>query len=717
MNMKTSYIKKIILLFLFASVANTGSAQFLPIQPIDNIPYYNGNLNNRSHTSVMIIDSSIYEIRELGIESCNIVTGATKYKWKNQYGANILVPDGNGNFMYSKQGNFIGKYNSSLHDYVNINTAPFNASTIHNMGLSPNHNLWALGNGKLGIYNGSTWQVYPFANTYGFFDMKVINDTSAYLCDYYHIIFKFHQGILDTLYTLPTGVYYQDSDVDTLGNLWIAGHSKIIKLHGSTATVYDSTNLSSGGTLFEKIVAGRNGHVWTCGTTNKMFEYDGSSWSSHQLAAYINIDNFNVDSLGNPWVIAGDHFEYNVNAHYHMYIYKWNGSSFNAPTSFPFMPYGDVKLISTGGEVEDESLFTFSQIGTYSTSFILQYYMWTNQNPYSDGINYYNSSPYIVGTNHGVYTISGVDTNALPSDTVNYVTSYNNSYYVCTDKGLLIYNGTFYYTMDMSNSPLPSNKITFATIEETYPYNKLYIGTDKGMAIYSNNNWTVFDSANTGENFNVTGILPPTPYSNDSTTFISTMGQGLIKSFPSGGYEIMNTANGRFQDDSLFYVVYANMGECEGAIMTGTKAHGIAFRSVGWWDTTTYYYNTSTGYPFNQSRSAVGNTYTYGTILIGTNKGIYYASPCGGIEELGRNETISIYPNPTTSDVTIKQAGNMNIKDVHIYSVLGECVLESVIKNARSEITMDVSGLAKGVYIIKCTGENGRPYTQKLMIQ
>jgi len=78
------------------------------------------------------------------------------------------------------------------------------------------------------------------------------------------------------------------------------------------------------------------------------------------------------------------------------------------------------------------------------------------------------------------------------------------------------------------------------------------------------------------------------------------------------------------------------------------------------------------------------------------------------VDEFSLN-SISIYPNPTTSDLHIKMNGNL--KEVIIYSVLGKEVLSTPSKN------IDVSRLLNGVYIIRIKDENGNVATKRFVKQ
>lgn len=69
----------------------------------------------------------------------------------------------------------------------------------------------------------------------------------------------------------------------------------------------------------------------------------------------------------------------------------------------------------------------------------------------------------------------------------------------------------------------------------------------------------------------------------------------------------------------------------------------------------------------------------------------------------------TIYPNPTSNDFTIEMENE--VKLVGIYSLIGQKVLSATTK------TVNVSGLSKGVYMVRIEDSNNAISTQKLIIE
>jgi hypothetical protein len=76
--------------------------------------------------------------------------------------------------------------------------------------------------------------------------------------------------------------------------------------------------------------------------------------------------------------------------------------------------------------------------------------------------------------------------------------------------------------------------------------------------------------------------------------------------------------------------------------------------------------------------------------------------------------TFSIFPNPTAGNVTIKMAGIANVSKVSVFNTLGQIV--QIFKPAfeNGEMTIDVSALHSGTYLLKLDSVSGTS-TKKLI--
>jgi len=71
---------------------------------------------------------------------------------------------------------------------------------------------------------------------------------------------------------------------------------------------------------------------------------------------------------------------------------------------------------------------------------------------------------------------------------------------------------------------------------------------------------------------------------------------------------------------------------------------------------------------------------------------------CSGINELGGNYKISIYPNPVQNNLTISSE-QLVIQNIKILDITGKAVKQLTISN--EQLTIDVSDLQNGIYFVK----------------
>jgi len=124
---------------------------------------------------------------------------------------------------------------------------------------------------------------------------------------------------------------------------------------------------------------------------------------------------------------------------------------------------------------------------------------------------------------------------------------------------------------------------------------------------------------------------------------------------------------------------------------------------VGWSansNTPNSLYLSATGLQYLTSAVAAHNnlTTTKGWLITGDTL-------IGSVCTLGITEeealTVSIYPNPATTQLIIQQLDNSTIETIHIYNVLGEVVLSPLLRRGAGGEALDVSGLNKGIYFIE----------------
>lgn len=78
--------------------------------------------------------------------------------------------------------------------------------------------------------------------------------------------------------------------------------------------------------------------------------------------------------------------------------------------------------------------------------------------------------------------------------------------------------------------------------------------------------------------------------------------------------------------------------------------------------------------------------------------------------------TISLHPNPTSTNFVVNTTGIVKISEISIYDVTGKKIF-TMNENKLDRIAIDVSFFAKGIYLVEMTSEDHQKLTKKLIIQ
>jgi hypothetical protein len=124
-------------------------------------------------------------------------------------------------------------------------------------------------------------------------------------------------------------------------------------------------------------------------------------------------------------------------------------------------------------------------------------------------------------------------------------------------------------------------------------------------------------------------------------------------------------------------------------------------------------------------RNTQGNNSRYG--VIPSAAGDPFEFDGGGIDVLQYHlkQSLSVntfgldafvITNPVSNQLTIKGATS-KVSKLNVYSVLGNTVLSKVIDNQNGDISVNVSALSSGLYIVELNGENGERLTKKIIKQ
>jgi hypothetical protein len=70
-----------------------------------------------------------------------------------------------------------------------------------------------------------------------------------------------------------------------------------------------------------------------------------------------------------------------------------------------------------------------------------------------------------------------------------------------------------------------------------------------------------------------------------------------------------------------------------------------------------------------------------------------------GIKEIKKNEELIVYPNPSKNELTIEYSAQFSAGVVSIYNMSGQLIIKQQLTVSKSKL--DISGLTKGIYLLK----------------
>lgn len=77
---------------------------------------------------------------------------------------------------------------------------------------------------------------------------------------------------------------------------------------------------------------------------------------------------------------------------------------------------------------------------------------------------------------------------------------------------------------------------------------------------------------------------------------------------------------------------------------------------------------------------------------------------------------IRVFPNPVKDNITISNLGNIELKNIEIYNVVGNLIKDSQVKQQLSSVDLNVSYLNSGVYFFKFNAISGSSKIKKIVI-
>lgn len=77
-----------------------------------------------------------------------------------------------------------------------------------------------------------------------------------------------------------------------------------------------------------------------------------------------------------------------------------------------------------------------------------------------------------------------------------------------------------------------------------------------------------------------------------------------------------------------------------------------------------------------------------------------------GVNESALDQGLALYPNPANDTVNVVNNSNISLEKMTIYNLNGKIVTQTNLRNMQSEIIVDITALATGVYVVKIDSEN-----------
>ncbi len=222
-------------------------------------------------------------------------------------------------------------------------------------------------------------------------------------------------------------------------------------------------------------------------------------------------------------------------------------------------------------------------------------------------------------------------------------------------------------------------------------------------------------------------VLPGNPVITDTVNWVKVY--GLYSA--NGGEDYITIGNFAYDSNTVFqtivsggnsayyYVDDVSMYEIKTSGVAGrdtTICHGDSVQlGVANYEGVSYSWQPAAGL----SNASVGNPYA--KPLVTTTYYLTQTTPCAvtldtvlvtlgncyiGINEITKENTVNIIPNPATNQFTIENS-QLRINAIHIYNVLSEEVFFEQLTTSNQQLSIDVSTWKEGIYFIEVETEKG----------
>ena len=251
-----------------------------------------------------------------------------------------------------------------------------------------------------------------------------------------------------------------------------------------------------------------------------------------------------------------------------------------------------------------------------------------------------------------------------------------------------------------ANTGLGTNDVYTFAISDT----NIFAGTFGGGMFLSTNNGSNWNAVNTGiTNFDV---LSSTTSGTD--IFAGTSGGVFLTTNNGNNWNVMNTGLTALDTITSFILSGTN-------IFCGADAGGVHLsnNSGSTW--------TAENFGFPTNPATISLAISGGNIFAGTERHGVWTRPLSdmissvGIEEIRNNLSLSISPNPFTSQTTISFSAEQKNTTIKITDLLGKEI--KTINFTGRQLTIEKGELKEGIYFVQTTDEQKNICNKKVVIQ
>jgi len=267
--------------------------------------------------------------------------------------------------------------------------------------------------------------------------------------------------------------------------------------------------------------------------------------------------------------------------------------------------------------------------------------------------------------------------------------------------GLGIYDGSFWAVYDKDNSPLPVNNVNSVFIGQN---NVLWIGTQNaGLMEKDGDDWELFTTENSD--------IPD----NNVTHFAQSYSGMLWLAFANGSIATFDGTTWTYVRVRDF--PESNVGDMlfdtDDNLWMGFESDGFAKYDGEEW---TFFTSLTSPLPGNEVTGL--ELASDGKLWISTQwNGLAVYDPDFGsaIEDFISPENIIVYPNPTSTNLTIEFADLREEVELYVYDLMGQIVLQQEMNE--TIIQIDCSGLQAGYYMLKIKSQKGVYFISKPFVK